>query len=127
MRPLRNSNVSKLWVLSALLAITLTPALAQHSAFTSQGGVVIVGLGKLAAPDKAAVATSLGVDVDQIPESLELPIGIAADACGVSAATLKPPKHRTPASCEAKKVSQGLSNLIRRRSDRARATAPGKT
>lgn len=77
------------------------------SAFAQQG-MVKVDLGTVA----DALAKSINVDVDKIPTSVQLPVGVAAGACGVAAAKLAPAAGSDMATCEATSTSSALEELV---------------
>ena len=75
-----------------------------------QSGVVNVDLSNL----RADIAKNSYMDVSQIPENVQLPVGIAANVCGVDANVLaRQDKGSTP-SCPAKHKSQALNEQVQR-------------
>ncbi|GAB3651880.1 hypothetical protein [Ramlibacter alkalitolerans] len=76
------------------------------SAFAQQG-MVKVDLGTVA----DALAKNINVEVDKIPTSVQLPVGVAAGACGVPAAKLAP-AGSDMAACQATSTSSALEELV---------------
>lgn len=96
------------FVMAALAAATtmcVTPfALAQSGSIT----VDLSGV-------SASVAKNISVDASKIPASMQLPIGIAAAACGVDASTLtQPGGAATAATCKATATSPALDAHIQK-------------
>lgn len=60
-----------------------------------------------------SIAKNINVDASKVPTSLEVPVGIAATACGVSASTLAP-QTSGPAACNATSTSKELDQLVQR-------------
>jgi hypothetical protein len=76
-----------------------------------QESVVNVDLSNL----RADIAKRTYTDVSRIPANVRLPVGVAANVCGVDANTLaRQDKSSTP-SCQAKNKSQALSEQVQRR------------
>ena len=76
----------------------------------NQGGLVNVDLSNL----RADIAKRTYMDVSQIPANLKLPVGVAANVCGVDADMLaRQDKSSTP-SCQAKNKSQALNEQVQR-------------
>jgi hypothetical protein len=91
--------------ISAFAAIGLSGA-----AFAQQEGLVNVDLSNL----RADIAKDINVDVSQIPVNAQIPVGVAANVCGVDANVLaRQDKGSTP-SCQAKNKSQALNQQVQR-------------
>jgi len=79
-------------------------------AFADQEGLVNVDLSNL----RADIAKRTYKDVSQIPANVKLPVGVAANVCGVAADMLaRQDKSSTP-SCQAKNKSQALNEQVQR-------------
>lgn len=96
------------------MKLTHTPqfvlaALFAASAFAQQGaGMVKVDLSTVA----DTLAKNIKVDVGKIPPSMQLPVSVAASACGMPAAKLTAtPDGATPA-CQATSSSVELENVV---------------
>ena len=93
--------------IAAVSAISLSSA---AFAQPKQSGLVNVDLSNL----RADIAKDINVDVSQIPVNLEIPVGVAANVCGVDANVLaRQDKGSTP-SCQAKNKSQALNQQVQR-------------
>jgi hypothetical protein len=84
-------------------------ALLAGSAFAQQSGLVNVDVSNVA----NNIARNINVDVSQIPVTVQAPIGIAANVCGVAANVLG---RQDPGSspCQATSTSTALDNLVQR-------------
>lgn len=58
------------------------------------------------------IARNINVDVSQIPVTVQVPIGIAANVCGVAANVLGPQGGGASPDCKATTTSSALDNLI---------------
>lgn len=95
-----------LLMLSAGLALGTATAWAQDSE-----GTVSVNLSGI----ETVLATNLSVDEAQIPETLELPVGIAAQACGVNASEIAKSKQGDATySCTATTTSKALEQAVKK-------------
>ena len=94
-------------------SLYLLACLATTSAFAQQAtlapALVKVDLSTVA----PSIAKNINVDAAKIPTSLEVPVGIAATACGVTASTLAP-AATGPAMCNATSTSKDLDQLVQR-------------
>jgi hypothetical protein len=81
------------------------PALAQNNQ-----GLVAVQLSDIVVQD---IANNLSVEVSQIPVTVQVPIGVAANVCNVSAAVLAQ-QAADAAPCEATSSSQALTQVVQR-------------
>ena len=80
------------------------------AAQAQQSGLVNVDLSNL----KADIAKDINVDVSQIPVNVQVPVGIAANVCGVDANVLaRQDKGSTP-TCTGKTKSQALNQQVQR-------------
>ena len=74
-----------------------------------QEGLVNVSLSNI----QTEIAKDLNVNVSQIPVNAQLPIGIAANVCGVDANVLAKKEGGT-AECTAKTTSKALNQQVQR-------------
>jgi hypothetical protein len=88
---------------AALLSALLTTAHAQQS------GLVNVDISNVA----NNIAQNINVDVSQIPVTVQAPIGIAANVCGVNANVLAR-QGTGAAQCTATSTSTALNQLVQR-------------
>lgn len=101
----------KLMIAAAALAATTTPALAQVNT-GSGNGLVAVNiqdvsiLNNFLNKDQIAALNNLSV-----PVTVQVPIGVAANVCGVSAAVLGKSRSANPA-CTAKSGSKALAQNV---------------
>ena len=94
------------WPLAATLAIACLPA-----AFAqAQSGLVNVNVSNVAND----IARNLSVDVSQIPVTVQAPIGVAANVCGVAANVLGQQAASGNASCAATTTSTALNQVVQR-------------
>ena len=95
----------------AVLALTLTGgALAQNN--SNSKGLVNVTLGDVVI---SQLVNDLNVDVSQIPVTLQVPVGVAANVCDIDANVLASDKSGPDgATCEATNTSQAFSNLVQK-------------
>jgi len=93
--------------IAAFTAIGLSSA---AFAQPKQEGLVNVDLSNL----RADIAKDINVDVSQIPVNAQVPVGVAANVCGVDANVLAQQKQGGTASCQAKNKSQALNQQVQR-------------
>ncbi len=97
-----------------VLAISLTALVAAcgiQPAEAQQSGLVNVDISNVA----NNIARNINVDVSQIPVTVQAPIGIAANVCGVNANVLAQ-QGAGAAQCTATSTSNALDNLVNRQS-----------
>ena len=75
-----------------------------------QEGLVNVDVSNL----RADIAKDINVDVSQIPVNVQVPVGVAANVCGVDANVLAKQKQGSSPSCAAKNKSQALNQQVQR-------------
>jgi len=96
----------KMMLAAAVMSATATPAIAQVS---TQGGLVNVSVSNVDILknflNDTQVAALNGV---QVPVTVAVPIGVAANVCGVSAAVIG--KSTTDPVCTARNGSKALAN-----------------
>ena len=90
-------------VAATLLAVLLGSAQAQ------QAGLVNVDISNVA----NNIAQNINVDVSQIPVTVQVPVGIAANVCGVNANVLAR-QGVGAAQCTATSTSTALNQLVQR-------------
>lgn len=90
-----------------LLSLACTGAL--NTASAQQSGLVNVDISNVA----NNIARNINVDVSQIPVTVQAPIGIAANVCGVNANVLAQ-QGTGAAQCTATSTSNALDNLVQR-------------
>ena len=96
----------------ALCSLSLTALLAAceiQPAQAQQSGLVNVDISNVA----NNIARNINVDVSQIPVTVQAPIGIAANVCGVNANVLAQ-QGAGAAQCTATSTSNALDNLVQR-------------
>ncbi len=94
----------------AVFASTAIGLGAALSAQAQQSGLVNVDVSNL----RADIAKDINVDVSQIPVNVQVPVGVAANVCGVDANVIaRQDKGSTPA-CQAKNKSQALNQQVQR-------------
>ena len=94
---------------TALLTATLAfnaPALAQQS------GLVNVNLGNVNVLNN--LAKNLSVDVKNIPVTVQVPIGVAANICNINANVLAKQLKNGTTNCDAKSSSKALTQVVQK-------------
>ncbi len=80
-------------------------------AYSQQSGLVNVNLGDV----DLTIAEDINVNVSQIPVTVQVPIGVAANVCGISANVLAADlQDDDVASCDAETTSQALNQIVQR-------------
>ena len=93
--------------IAAFVAIgTAGAAIAQPK----QSGLVNVDLSNL----RPEIAKDINVDVSQIPVNVQVPVGVAANVCGVDANVLARQDKGSSPACQAKNKSQALNQQVQR-------------
>lgn len=90
------------------LAAALLPSL-MATAHAQQSGLVNVDISNVA----NNIAQNINVDVSQIPVTVQAPIGIAANVCGVNANVLAR-QGTGAAQCTATSTSTALNQIVQR-------------
>ena len=102
-------NLRIVGALSALVAVSALPAVAQQTGIGS--GLVVVNIGNIS-PE---IAKNINVDVSQIPVTVQVPVGVAATVCGVDANVLaQQRKGDSPVTCTAQNTSTALNQVVQR-------------
>ena len=100
----------KMMIAAAMLAATTTPALAQVN---TSGGLVNVSvqnvdiLKNFLNNDQIAALNNVSV-----PVTVQVPVGVAANVCGVNANVLASQKKTGDATCTARNGSKALANAV---------------
>jgi hypothetical protein len=93
------------------IALVLPLALGATTGFAAQEGLVNVNVSNVAND----LAKNLKVDVSQIPVSVQVPVGVAANICNVDANVLAQQKQgEQAAQCDATSTSQALNQVVQR-------------
>ena len=82
--------------------LTVVPAIAQ------QTGLVNVDISNI----RTEIAKNINVNVSQVPVTVQVPIDVAANVCGVSAAVLADQAKSGTATCTAKSASSALNEVV---------------
>lgn len=85
-------------------------ALVSGGAVAQQSGLVVVDISNVA----NNIARNINVDVSQIPVTVQAPIGVAANVCGVDANVLAQQKNAGGATCDASSTSTALNQIVQR-------------
>ena len=94
----------------SLAAAVMGLALASGGAFAQQEGLINVDVSNVA----NNIAKNINVDVSQIPVTVQVPIGIAANVCGIAANVLGSQRGTPSSGCTASSTSTALDNLVQR-------------
>ena len=95
--------VNKCFAVSFLTAfVAVAPALAQQS------GLVNVNLTNV----KTEIAKNINVDVSQIPVTVQIPVAVAANVCGVAVDVLTSQAQQGAAKCDAKTTNDALNQVV---------------
>ena len=89
-------------------AVSLFALLAAAPAFAQQSGLVNVNLTNV----KTEIAKNINVDVSQIPVTVQVPIDVAANVCGVAVNVLSSQAQQGTASCDAKTTNEALNQIV---------------
>lgn len=95
--------------LTTLIAGLVMAVSGVSSAVAQQSGLVNVDISNVA----NNIAKNINVDVSQIPVTVQVPIGVAANVCGVNANVLAQQGAGT-ANCAAKTTSTALDQVVLR-------------
>lgn len=89
--------------IGSAVMLSATPA-----AFSQQSGLVNVDIRNVA----NNIAKNINVDVSQIPVTVQAPIDVAANVCGVSANILGQQGGSGTAGCTAQSTSAALNDIV---------------
>lgn len=106
----------KITTAAAAFALVMTGAsFAQNNSGggndSKSAGLVNVSLGDVVV---SQIAQDLNVDVSQIPVTVQVPVGVAATVCDVSANVLAGQKKDGGATCDAANSSQALTQVVQK-------------
>lgn len=94
-----------------MAALATAAAFAAPIASAQQSGMITVDMSAVS----ASVAKNLSVEAAQVPATIQVPVGIAAKACGVSASVLTQQGGTgAPATCQAKTSDTALEQLVQK-------------
>lgn len=93
-----------------LAAAFLGLAFASGGAFAQQSGLVNVDVSNVA----NNIAKNINVDVSQIPVTVQVPIGVAANVCGAAANVLGQQRGTASEGCTATSTSTALDQVVQR-------------
>lgn len=91
-------------------ALALGLVAGEASAQANQEGLITVNINNVA----NNLARDLDVNVSQIPVTVQVPIGVAANVCNVSAAVLAQQRGTGAAPCEATSTNRALTQFTQR-------------
>ena len=106
-----------------IVATIVASGFIASSAFAQQAGLVNVSLGDV----RPEIAKNINVDVSQIPVTVQVPVGVAANVCGVDANVLAQQGQGGTAACTAKNTSTALNQVVQNQSKGQSAGSPGGT
>jgi hypothetical protein len=86
----------------------LTALLALAPAFAQQSGLVNVNLTNV----KTDIAKNINVNVSQIPVTIQVPVAVAANVCGVAVDVLTSEATIGDAKCDAKTTNDDLNKIV---------------
>ncbi len=97
-------RVGKKWLVVSLTIALLLGAFA----FAQQTGLVNVNISNV----RTEIAKNINVDVSQIPVTVQAPIDVAANVCGIAVDVLTSQVQQGNASCTAKNTSTALNDIV---------------
>ena len=100
---------------TAIASVIATTTLVATGAIAQALGLVTVNVSNVA----NNIGQGIGVDAAKVPVTVQVPVDVATNVCGVTAAVLTPPPGGT-AQCTATKTSPALNEA-------ARTQMPGST
>ena len=109
--------IKKILIAGAIATALTGGALAQNNNGgggnnSKSKGLVNVTLGDVVLQQ---IASDLNVDVSEIPVTVQVPVGVAANVCGVAANVLaSDKKDEQGASCDATSSSQALTQVVQK-------------
>lgn len=98
------------WLAAPMVAGMLALS-AAVPASADQNGLVNVDLSNV----RTDIAKNIDVDVSQVPVSVQVPVGVAANVCGVDANVLAQQKKGGTAECQAQNTSTALNQIVQKR------------
>jgi hypothetical protein len=111
---MQRSQATTLAVLAAGLFAAASAVQAQSQGPSQSMGaqassMVSVDLSKVA----PSIATNIKVDASSVPLSVQVPVGVAANVCGVSASTLA--QQSGSAACQATSTNAALDQVVQKK------------
>src|SRR5215210_6880863 len=102
----------KTFLISAAIIFgsALVPAIAQQRQLGTRAGLVEVDLSIV----KAVMGRAMKVGESEVPTSVQVPVGVAAPACGITATVLAQQNRTGTAQCQAKKTTQALNLMAKK-------------
>ena len=97
-------------VASLIFAGTLTLGAISTAFGAQQAGLVNVNIQDVA----QNIARDINVDVSQIPVTVQVPVGVAANVCGVAANVLAQKTQTGDADCKATTTNQALNQIVQK-------------
>lgn len=102
---------------AAMLVLAVSAALTGHATAQTTGtsttpGLITVSLENI----RAEVAKNVNLDLDKVPLTIQLPVDVAASACGVSVNALSAQLQNGQNTCSASNVSmvsQSVTNSVK--------------
>ena len=94
----------------SIATVVMGLALASGGAFAQQNGLVNVDVSNVA----NNIAKNINVDVSQVPVTVQVPIGIAANVCGIAANVLGSQRGTPTSGCTATSTNTALDQVVQR-------------
>ncbi len=94
-------------IFAASMALSTAPVMAQN---VNANNLVNVNISNVAND----IAENLSIDVSQVPVTVQVPVGVAANVCDVEANVLAQGGGDAPAECEAQNTSEALNQAVQR-------------
>lgn len=105
--------------LYALLGVTALVVALPAASAQQQSDLVAVDVSDI----RADIAKNLNIDVNQVPMTIEVPVGVAANVCNVQAATLAPGASYQSSGCKARAANVSLNPFVERSMGSSRGNA----
>jgi hypothetical protein len=102
--------VSMKGIASVVVAGSLAMGAASFAAAAQQSGLVNVHIQDVAQD----IANNLKVNISDIPVTVQAPIGVAANVCGVNANVLAQQKPGGTAECKATSTNTALNQIVQK-------------
>jgi|GEM_PF-6897130 len=103
-------KVFKKYAIPLLASVFLISLVCAYLAAAQQQGMVSVDLSAV----RSDIAKNLNVKADQLPQSVQAPVGVAAQACDMDAKDLADQMKSGQAACKAKTTTQALNQIVLR-------------
>lgn len=102
---------TRAWLAAPLMASLLALSATAPASAAEQNGLVNVDISNV----RTEIAKNIDVDVSQVPVTVQVPVGVAANVCGVDANVLAQQKKGSTASCQAQNTSTALNQIVQKR------------